>query len=151
MNIDRHSRNQLAEAIRALASGLITNDEFERKRMPHSRIDPAINEIFSSGAWFLYSDMKEYRLKGQEKLDDQTKRVVARWVLFLKTDLPYQWPIPTLGESLARLFGNLFTLGMMNRQYQSRLKLLGDTDVWPFLRRRDFETALQSPRYLNAL
>lgn len=151
MNIDRHSRNQLAEAIRALAAGLISNDDFERNRMPHNRTDPAINEIFSNGAWRLYSDLREYRLTGKNKLDDQTKEEVARWVLFLKTDLPYQWPVHTLRETFVRFFSNIITLGMASRYYENRLKLLGDTGVWPFLRRSDLEAALQNPRYLNAL
>ncbi|WP_426339202.1 hypothetical protein ACN9MZ_23095 [Pseudoduganella sp. S-14] len=151
MNIDRHSRNQLAEAIRALASGLITNDEFERKRMPHNMSDPAVNEVFSSGAWCLYSDLKAYRLTGKQKLDGPTRKEIARWVLFLKTDLPYEWPVPTFQESFFRFFGNLFTFGRFNRRYQNEIALLGDTEVWPFLRRSDFEAALRDPKYLNAI
>jgi hypothetical protein len=151
MNIDRAARNQLAEAIRALAAGLITNDQFEDKRMPYSNTDPAINEVYSKGAWCLYSDLQEYRLKGRHKLDEQTKKNVARWVVFLKTDLPYEWPVPTPRESLLRFFANLLTLGMANRRHIAELKRQGDAEVWPFIRRCDFEAALKEPKYLHAL
>ena len=45
--IDRDARNKLAENLRSLASGLITNDEFEDS-IPQSD-DKAIIEIFSNG------------------------------------------------------------------------------------------------------
>jgi len=46
--IDRSSRNQLAELIRALCAGLISNDQFE-DRLPRSSEDPAIYEVFFNG------------------------------------------------------------------------------------------------------
>ena len=147
--IDRDARNTLAEAIRSLASGLITNDEFEDKRLPHSNDDPAISEVYSKGAWLLYSDLQEYRLSGIHRLDDKTKTVIARWVLFLKTDLPYEWPVSTFKQGLLRLLSNLLTLGAANRFYAYRYQGSGDIDVWPFLRRSDYEAALQKPVYLN--
>jgi hypothetical protein len=150
MSIDRQSRNQLADAIRALASGAISNDEFEDKRVPRSGGDAAILEIFSEGAWRLYSDLKEYRLRGPNKLDAKTKKEIARRVLFLKTDLPYEWPVSSTRDSLFRFFANLLTLGAANRLNRKRLARQGDVEVWPFLRRSDLEQALKSPVYLNA-
>jgi len=147
--VDREARNKLAEAIRALASGLITNDEFEDKRLPCSNEDPAISAVFSKGAWFLYSDLEEYRLSGIHRLDENTKSVVARWVLFLKTDLPYQWPVSSLKQGLFRFIANFFTLGAANKSYASKYRACGDIEVWPFLRRADYELALQNPVYLN--
>ena len=79
--IDREARNKLAEAMRALASGLITNDEFEGKRLLSSKEDLVISEVFSKSAWSLYSDFQEYRLSGVHRLDKKTKYDVARWVL----------------------------------------------------------------------
>lgn len=84
--IDRNARNKLAEAMRALASGLLTSNEFEDHRLPSSKEDMAIFEIFSEGTWHLSSDFKEYRLAGIHRLDKETKNAVARWILFLKID-----------------------------------------------------------------
>ena len=147
--IDREARNKLAEAMRALASGLITNDEFEGKRLPNSKEDLAISEVFSKGAWSLYSDFQEYRLSGVHRLDKKTKHDVARWVLFLKTDLPYEWPISNIKQGLLRFLINMLTFGAANKFYFRQYQAHGDIEVWPFLWRTDYEMALQKPVYLN--
>ena len=98
--IDRTSRNRLAELIRSLSSGQISNDEFE-DLIPESD-DDAIRQVFSHGAWCLYSDMKEYKLRGKDALSNETKSIVARWVLFLKTDIEYNWPSTTFKEDFLK-------------------------------------------------
>jgi len=148
--IDRNARNQLAEAIRALASGRISNDEFEDKRLPDSKEDIAIFQIYSNGAWFLYSDLEEQWLIGKYRLPKATKAHIARWVLFLKTDLPYEWPVPTAWQALSLFAANLVTLGVAGRIMARRFRAKGDSDVWPFIRRSDYESALNNPVYLNA-
>jgi hypothetical protein len=147
--VDREARNKLAEAIRALASGLITNDEFEDKRLPYNSGDPAISEVFSKGAWLLYSDFEEYHLSNIHRLDEKTKSDVARWILFLKTDLPYEWPVTNIKQGLLLFIGNIFTLGAAHKSYASKYQALGDIEVWPFLRRTDYASALKNPVYLN--
>jgi len=79
--IDRSARNKLAELLRSLAAGLISNDEFE-DTMPKSK-DKAINEVFFNGGW----------------------------VLFLKSNYEYSWPnVPFLQRTLhAVTFGLLGT------------------------------------------
>ena len=149
--IDRGARNKLAGALRALASGLITNDEFEDQRLPYSNEDPAIYEVYSNGAWSLYSDLQLYRLRGRHRLDDKTRSAVARWVLFLKTDLPYEWPISTPGHGMFRLVANLLTVGFANRFFVRKFQAHGDVSVWPFIRRSDYDAALATPVYLSAL
>lgn len=147
--IDREARNKLAEAMRALASGLISNDEFEDRRLPRSKHDHAISEVFSKGAWMLYSDLEEYRMTGKHRLDEKTKSVVARWILFLKTDFPYEWPVSNFKYGLLRIMANIMTLGVANRIFARQYQARGDIEVWPFLRRADYELSLQNPVYLN--
>ena len=53
--IDREARTKLAELIRHLVAGIITNDEFDDRR-PNST-DLAIRDVFYWGAWHLYSDV----------------------------------------------------------------------------------------------
>jgi len=148
--IDRNARNQLAESIRALASGCISNDDFEDMRLPHSNKDAAIYAIYSNGAWFLYSDLEEQWLIGKRRLSKATKAHIARWVLFLKTDLPYEWPVPAFMQKLGFLAANLITLGIARHTLERRFRANGDIDVWPFIRRSDYEAALRKPAYLYA-
>jgi hypothetical protein len=84
--VNRAARDQVAELIRHLAAGQISNDEFE-DRMPGSRDDPAVGAVFWNGAWLLYDDLREYKLVGKYRLPEEVRGEVSRWVLFLKSDL----------------------------------------------------------------
>ena len=145
--IDRPARNQLAEALRALASGQITNDEFER-RVPTSP-DPAVWHIFFDGVWGLYSDLWEYRLKARHHLKPEAKAAIARCVLFLKTDQEFEWPQPSGLERSASFFANFLTLGAAARFLQRQYRAAGEWSVWPFISRAAYEDALRSPVYLH--
>ncbi len=147
--IDRMGRDRLAESIHQLAAGVITNHEFEDKGEFQST-DDAIRAVFWGGAWLLYDDFRTYRLRGKYRLDPAVRKEAARWVLFLKTDLPYEWPVTRPGMfAILRAFANLMTLGLVARRAQRRFERCGDFAVWPFLRRADYEAALQRPPYLN--
>ncbi len=79
---------------------MISNDEFENS-IPESE-DKAIKEVFLNGGCLLYSDMKDYKLKGKDALDKVVKKEVARWVLFLKSNYEYSWPsVSFLKKALA--------------------------------------------------
>ena len=150
MVVDREARNRLAEGIRHLAAGVITNWEFEDRSISYST-DPAIRAVYSSGAWFLYHDIMRYRLRGRYRLSPAVRREAARWVLFLKTDLPYEWPLvrPNLLAMVAWLVGNLLTLGLIARVAQRRFEQQGEFRVWPFIRRSDYEAAVAAPPFLK--
>jgi len=96
--IDREARDVLAENLRHLVSGRITNEEFEDKtswnedyRLLKSG-DPAIGGIFWSFAWCLYSDTWCYRLRGRDALTAEVLRVAAHCIVFLHSDFEYEWP-----------------------------------------------------------
>jgi hypothetical protein len=146
--IDRNSRNRLAEGIRHLAAGTITNVEFE-ERVSYSSADPAVHAVFLGGPWFFYHDLTRYRLKGKDRLSPAVRREAARWILFLKTDLPYEWPVERRGlvGSLVWVFVNLLTVGLFARRAQRRFAQSGDIAVWPFVRRSDYEATLARPPY----
>ena len=147
--IDRDARNRLAESIRHLAAGTITNVEFE-ERVLSSSSDPAVRAVFVGGPWFLYHDLMRYRLRGKHPLSPAVRREAARWVLFLKSDLPYEWPVERRGivGSLVWVILNLFTVGFFARSSQRRFAQSGDIAVWPFVRPSDYEVALARPPYL---
>ena len=146
--VDRESRTKLAELIRHLVAGRITNDEFEDS-FPLRSADPAVWEVFSCGAWALYSDLWQYRLTGRYRLPKEARREVSRWILYLKTDLEYEWPRLSLIWSILFLVGNLFSVGLLGFGYRRYLRLCGDWEVWPFQRRSDYEAALEQPPYLG--
>lgn len=148
--IDREARDKFAQALRALAAGSITNDEFEDMRLPElNTADPAITAIYQEGAWHLYSDLEEHRLRGKHALSREGKSHVARWVLFLKTDLPYEWPELRGIRFFALGIANSFTLGFVNHFYTSWFKRQGEMAVWPFIRQEDYAAALEQPVYLG--
>lgn len=144
--VDAPARRLASTLLRRLASGRITNDAFEAQ-WPSSP-DPALR-VLRDAAWFLYSDTHEYRLAGPDRLLPSVKRHLARWILFLHTELPYAWPEMSRPESLARLFAGLITLGVATRLWKTALERSDDADVWPFFRRTDFRRALRSPRLLT--
>jgi hypothetical protein len=85
--IDRAGRDRLAECIHQLAAGVVTNQEFEDKGEFKSA-DEAIRAVFWRGPWALYDDFRNYRLRGKHRLSPAVREEAARWVLFLKSDLP---------------------------------------------------------------
>lgn len=66
--------------------------------MPKSA-DPAIREIYNQFLWLLYCDLREHRLIGADKLSQVQRDAAARCVLFLKSGLPYLWPVLSRGQS----------------------------------------------------
>ena len=149
--IDRPARNSLAEAIRALASGQLSNDQFEdRVSFIYQSPDPAVHEVFSQGAWSLYSDLWEYRLTGKHRLPKRAKSEVARWVLFLKTDQPYRWPTMSPLAGITHLLLSILTVGIYASFHRRKVALAGDISVWPFIDKTTYELSLRKPVYLHA-
>jgi len=114
--IDRAGRDRLAECIHQLAAGVLTNRQFEDKGEFESA-DDAIRAVFWGGPWLLYDDFRNYRLRGKYRLDPRVRKEAARWVLFSKTNLPYEWPVARVGvlASIVWVFANLLTLGLVAR------------------------------------
>jgi hypothetical protein len=146
MNIDITSRRAAASLLRQFASGRLTNDEFE-DRWPDSP-DPALCAV-REAAWFLYSDLRAYRLDGANRLPFAVRRQVARWVLFLHSDLPYEWPVATRTEKLVRSIAGLLTMSVATRLWKTARQVAEDAEVWPFFRRVDYRRALRVPRLLR--
>lgn len=140
--VDRDARDKMVLLLRRLVTGRITNDEFEVQQ-PISPADPAVMAIYR-GAWCLYSDLHEHRLTGRHRLPREARREVARLILFLKSDLEYEWAPPSLGREILWMVAGLLTLGLARRLYRRRLARQGEVRVWPFLRQEDFERAVRA-------
>jgi len=146
--IDRHARDKLALALRRYAAKRITNDELEDAVGWRSE-DRGVTAV-QDMAGQLYDDMFSHRADGPHALAKDNRRSVARWVLFLRTDLEYSWPnydFRQSGTSLDRFLADLFTAGRWSkkkhRDWESFLGV-GDFEVWPFLKIADEGSARRS-------
>ena len=147
--VDRDARDKMVLLLRQLAAGGITNNEFE-DRQPLGSSDPAVAEVFHRGASGFYSDLNEYRLAGRHRLSRSERRELARLILFLKSDLEYEWPCPKLWQELLWMAAGILTLGLAGRLYLRWMSAHGEVRVWPFLRQEDLERAMRNPCYLAA-
>lgn len=147
--IDRISRDRLAEQIRHLVAGVITNYEYEDRIVTGSR-DPAVGEIYWV-IWQLYDDLHEHRLTGTISKED--RRVIARLILFLKSDLEYEYPHSSPLFGLLLVLGSILMHGILGFLTLLFTQLLRQNDApsfWPFMRLSDYETALTRPPYLRS-
>jgi hypothetical protein len=95
--VDRERRTELCELARHLLSNQITNFEYDDKVMLSQK--PVLTDTDDMGVrmvgvatWSLYDDFHEHRFNGHHELTREQRREVLRWLLFLQTDLEYEWP-----------------------------------------------------------
>jgi hypothetical protein len=141
------NRHRLREALRHLLSGQITNFDFDERTCFQSR-DRAVREI-ASAVWGLYDDLREHRLVGGDKPTATQKDAATRCILFLQTELAWEWPVPSAAQIAASLLLDVATLGALRARRRRRYESAGDFSVWPFFRRADYEAALRNPRLLT--
>ena len=142
--IDRAGRDALAVQLRRLASGRLTNTQFDDVRLDRAD-DEALVAIGDAG-WSLYDDFFVYRLRGRRALKPETLEAVARCVLFLDSNLPYEWP--PRRPSIKSILLTLFTFGVWLKRDRQRWQATGPYHVWPFYRESDYQRALENPRRL---
>ena len=107
--IDDEARKHLARLARRLASGSITNEEFENRQRQSK--EPALHDIYFYGLWPLYDDFVEHKLVGRWALTREGRAWVARIVLFLHSGLPYRYPRVTGLSQVPVMLLSLVTLG----------------------------------------
>ncbi len=170
MNGSGHSRRRFAEVLRQLASGVLTNDQFEAKYDALSG-ETVIDELFQF-AWSFYDDFYEHRLRGPHRLSPYQRSVFARCVLFLRSGLDYEWPArakwlwcpqrePTLRTQAAMSWWTWLGLSpvrsaarkareVRERSADAAIKGAGVVDdrIWPFRRRSDLRAAIGTPTLL---
>lgn len=102
--VDQLQRRRYARLLRALATGRLTNFEYEDAvdKTVDMKKDLAIDKIYGM-AWSLYDDINEHRLRGEWALSPEARHSVATWLLFLYSDLEFSmakinepdvWPFP---------------------------------------------------------
>lgn len=153
--VDRVSRDRAALLLRRFAAGQITNDDFDNA-IPITA-DPAIGAIWNT-AWLFYSDSTTHALTGRDRLHPDMKRAWVRWILFLDSDIPYEWPQISypgndpyaLGEArLDSWFRSIF-VREDKKNCHREFEQAGHYPVWPFISQKDYRKALRNPRRLRA-
>lgn len=93
MPVHREKRSELREKLRRLVDGEITNDDFDDYFGSGALEgdDPALPAIGQLG-WGLYSDTSTYKLTGASAVRGEARDCCDRALLFLTTDLEYEWP-----------------------------------------------------------
>lgn len=147
--MNRTVRNEYAELLRGFIGGQITNfeyeDRFDKFDLGQAISDPAINEIFGA-MWSAYCDIREHKMTGKFKLVGENRETAIRFILFLHSSFPYEWPVQSLSERLL----NLLTVGLYGKlQKIDPVQAAGDESVWPFYRKEEYEYSLQNPRLLS--
>jgi len=152
--VDTNARKAGALALRRFMSGKITNYDFEAL-MPETA-DPAISSIWET-AWYYYSDLKKHKLIGSHRLHPEARKQWAKWILFLDSDLPYQWA--ETGEHLNDPQENQRKGWMLSlKRFGGRGPLTGASTqkistaqfaAWPFFSQKDYRHALRAPTRLN--
>jgi hypothetical protein len=105
--IDKERRKKLGFHLRQISVGLITNDDFEEAigddvtdgwlpeqyyRSKRAKFDDPVILPMLSLCWGLYDDTRRHKLIGKDALNPEAKKVIARCILFLRSDREYEWP-----------------------------------------------------------
>ena len=140
--INIEGRKKLAQALRSLISGSITNLQFDDLDFG-SKNDPAIDHIWLT-AWGTYDDFHEHPLRLTEGQVSDFKRCI----IFLHTDLEFEWA--DIRPWVFRFFSGLsnFIMRIFGIRPEDPTAHL-DMAVWPFGRKEDYERALNSPELLT--
>jgi len=72
---------------------------------------------------------------------------IAQCILFLHSDLPWEWPPTRI--SFVTLLCNIGTFGVAARRAAERYRAAGEFAVWPFFRQADYESKLANPKLLR--
>jgi hypothetical protein len=92
--------------------------------------------------WVFFDDFDDNRQR--LVLDEQTAELqglLKRCLLFLDGDRPYEWPRWTNSRLTSVIYPFVWvaTLGFVDRLATWAVRRQGCPEVWPFLRREDYE------------
>ena len=128
--------------VEGFARGTITSREMDND-FPSDKTDLALAGIWER-LWFLWDDYHNHTLTGKYSPAPEEHAMMDRCIAFLDSDLEYEWP-PFRGASfglvLLRAFGFRKKAADAEKRELEELAKFGDLEVWPFLRREDWQRA----------
>jgi len=151
--IDRPARKQLELALRRFAAGRTTSDELDETALEAARTsaDPAVRSI-ADAQWTLYDDTRGGYATGDDRLTQTQRAAIARWILFLRSDLEYEWSGRLFHPAqFLRNLANFFSLGLFNFIFPPpRADDNHDWNVWPFRSRIQVRREMRRVESLQA-
>ncbi len=164
--IDNEARNKAAVLLRQYQTGKITDSDF-KKAWPKKSHDPALPEILIG--LFPTAHLHKLKIKELELTPAERRDRVYRSILFLETNLKYEWPLEggfltwanliflavilggiglgfyfRTGSHIHFIFGaGVWVLSLLVKKRIREKKEHGDYDIWPFLRRTDYDQELE--------
>jgi hypothetical protein len=175
--VDKDRRKKLALHLRHLSIGQISNDEFEKRvtedvtygwlpeqyyRAKESKTDDAVIRPILEFSWCLYNETYNHELTGKHKLSEDQLKEIARFILFLYSDLEYEWTYvdlinPIIRFSFTDILKSIITLGkhyhnLNLKREEEEIELMkksGDFELWPFKTRTEYEQELKRQPFLN--
>jgi len=141
--VEQESRKRARALLKKLALGKATNYECENEFMDllsYSK-DPVIFAFFRT-IRELSGDAEE-RLSNMFSRGGQMRKRLCRWILFLETDLEYEWPKQRLAPGLRDFYRPNWFDEFLGIEAHTNAAFcgLGEYDVWPFFREADLYTA----------
>lgn len=140
---DLSARKDYARTLRAYFTGRITNRQYE-ERIPLGD-HPAIDYFEHNFVWYEYDDARTHT-HSFKNLAPEGKETLKRMMLFLYSDLPFEWPVFV---SKRPVFLNWLTFGWAGRRYDERKFAFdshGSMDTFPFRNEDDLLAELAKPR-----
>ncbi len=114
-----------AQLVRHFYSGRLTNHEYELACDSILQdADQAINQIYCQ-LWTTYCDFREHRMGLKHGMTRDGRRLLARWIMFLKSERPYEYPIHGCFSPIVKWI----TLGLIR---QPDPLTFGDAEYWPY-------------------
>jgi hypothetical protein len=139
--IDRSARDSLARLLAAFLAGEMTIASLQQSA-PQSR-DLVVREIVAQ-AWLLRDEGPAAEPKTRFTREDRGE--ISRWILFLKSDLPYRWPTLPTWARIAGFVPSVLTFGLFWYPYRRWFETRGDHRAWPFLSEDDLKKARNTPK-----
>ena len=145
--IDRTARDRVAEVARHYVAGISTNFALDDALFELESNDRCIGAIRRQ-LWLIYDDLREHRNYGQWTLTSEQREVITRIIMFLKTDIEYQWPAVPGWYGTLRPILRLLTLGAASQALDERYAFQDNDNVWPFHSQSEIQEARSDPKYL---
>ena len=133
-------RQRAQQLIEQFLSCEIDNEAFD-DGFPVDDRDPAFAAIHDN-LWMYYSESYTHKLEGKDTLPPAARNLFVCSAAFLGTNLEYEWPVRkwiSIKYALLRLLG----LGKLIDQECKDFDRRGDFDVWPFIRRAEYQRFAQ--------
>lgn len=144
--IDRSARELAAEQVRHFINGGTTNFEFECSE-PDTE-DEAVLAIYDT-LWLFYDDLKEHKLVGEQAIPKNTKKIMARWLMFLYSGQEYEWPSISY-PGVRPLQHGFISKILGGPEKEAKFMQHGNYDLWPFISEEAYLNAKQNPTLLSS-